>query len=156
MKGNITDTIFIVAMVFTFIVTCVLCYTILDKFGTQTAGFLNQTPVTAGKQALNILDYAAAGLLIGAALFSAISAYFIRTSPVFFIFGVIVLMVSVYAAALVSNVGYDIFNSSALSTAALTFPISMNIMQYLPYYVAILGIIIIIAMFGKGEDPRYV
>lgn len=155
-KGNVTDVIFIAILAFSFVVTCVLCYTILDKFSTDTTGILNQTPLDNAKQALNIMDYVLAGFLVGAIIFSSISAYFIRSSPVFFVFGVIVLVVAVYASAIISNLGYDIFNTAALTTAAAQYPISMNVIQYLPFYVVVMGAIILIAMFGKGENPNYV
>lgn len=150
-KGNVVDIIFIMIFVLISSVTIVLAYFILNAIDVGTPSTLNHTYFQYGLQAIGFLDYGIASLFIGMALFSIVSAYYIRTSPLFLIFGIISLAIIVWISAIVSNVSYDIVNGTTLASATTHFPITTMILQNLPLEMAVVGALIFIALYAKGD-----
>ena len=68
------------------------------------------------------------GLLGGA----AISAYFIRSHPIFMIITILLSRIYLVIGAEVSNIWAEIISEEALGNAALAFPITTTIMDNLP------------------------
>lgn len=150
-KGNVTDIIFIMAFVLVASITIILCYFILNAINVGTPASIDHTYFGYGLQAIGYMDYGIASLFIGMSLFSIISAYYIRTSPIFLIFGILSLAIITFISAYISNISYDLLNSGSIAAVSTNFPITSLILQNLPIEMALVGGLILIALYGKRD-----
>jgi hypothetical protein len=86
---------------------------------------------------------------MGLCIFSIISAFYVNSHPVFFIFSMIGLGVVILINAVISNVFWEFVNSPAISTYANSFPFMVTLMKNLPLISGIVGILIAVATHGK-------
>ena len=98
---------------------------------------------------LGKLDYIVLGLFIGLTLGIIVTGYFLGGYPIFAFFYFIVLIIGVVLSAVMSNV-WETFSTTAIfGTTINAFPLTNHLMNYLPYYCAVVGFIGIVAMFAK-------
>jgi hypothetical protein len=154
--GSATDVLFIAAMAtFLAIGFLVIHYVI----GTVTDNIVANPTVNSSSAAVsafnsmktvsNRLDYVIFALFIGMSLGLIITGYFVYGYPVFMFFYIIVNMIAVGLAAVFSNVWEEFTTNPMLATSVSAFPITSNLMAYLPYYTGIVGFIGIVVMFAK-------
>lgn len=150
-KNNIFDGMFILLITISLGILFIFCYMAISQFSSHLpSGTLNQTVIDVGKSSMLMLDYVVFGILIGLTIFSVVSAYFIRTHPIFLAGGLLFLLVGIFITGLVSDVTYDITHNAFISPYANAFPLTMLIFQYLPIIFIVITIMILVALFGKG------
>jgi hypothetical protein len=156
-----TDVLFIAAMV-TFLAVgfFVLHYVV----GEATDSIVSNPTVNSSAKAVtafnsmktvsNRLDYVVFALFIGLSLGLIITGYFVYGYPVFMFFYILVNMIAVGLSAVFSNVWETFATDPTLGSSLTAFPITSNLMTYLPYYVGVVGFIGIIVMFAKPGVSR--
>lgn len=87
-------------------------------------------------------------VLIGLSVFTIISASMVWNHPAFFIVMLFLLSVFVTLAAIVSNAYEDVTTSSQLNATTASFPKINFVMDKLPMYVAIMGMITGLVMYA--------
>lgn len=105
-------------------------------------------------------DFTFVMLFAGTWLILFVSAFFIRVNTLFIGLGVIMLILTVIMSAVFSNyfldfllAGDTIFAKLADPDVSNNYPLTIFIMQYLPYLNAILGAVLLIILYSKlGDD----
>jgi hypothetical protein len=95
------------------------------------------------------LDYVIFGLFIGLVLALLITAWFIGGNPVFMFLYFIFVVLAVVMSAILSNVWESYSGNSVFGLTIASFPITNNLLSYLPLYIGIVGFIGVVAMFAK-------
>ena len=83
---------------------------------------------------------------------SAISAFFTETHPVFFIFSIVMLGVSVMVISLFADMFAEFASSGLLLPIAGEFVLMVETIANLKVLSVIMGVVIIIALFAKRGD----
>ncbi len=107
----------------------------------------NQYPTVIDNSVLIIL----ACLMIG----TIGLALMIRVHPVFIIFFAIFLLILVIVSAVFSNIYINVANADGMTTFAENMPIMTFVICWLPWIIAILGIVLAIFMYKNYEEAQY-
>lgn len=97
----------------------------------------------------NKLDYVVFVIFIGLCLALIISGFLVGGLPVFMFIYFLVLVIGVVLGAILANVWESITTNATLTATLTSFPISNHLLLHLPIYLAVVGFIGIVAMFGK-------
>lgn len=155
-KGNVLNIPIIMGILFITVLGLIFGAFIFNRFDqiTQEQGVFKS--VNASVQAVgNVrqtfinLDAITFWIFLGFTLFLIISAYLIRTSPIFTVFLIIFVVICEIMAFIISNSYYEISNTSELTNTTISYPITNNIMNNLPLYVGIVGFLTLITLFAK-------
>lgn len=147
----------IILLVFVSAISLILVGTLWGGFLTSLSSIPGGTSgnITAATNnistALLLFDGIFLFYLIGLGMMTVVLAYYINTHPIFFIFSVLSLIISVITAALITNVFVEFGSNSVLSTAALSYPLTMTAMQNLPIFIGILGVLTMLALYRRKE-----
>jgi hypothetical protein len=120
----------------------------------RTVSQINSTPeamtaLDSTDRALNLSDYLYFSVFVGFCLFIIISGWFIGGHPIFMIFYIIFIIVSVILGAIFANTWETISAEPTFALTTSSFPLLNNIMAHLPMYLAIMGFISIVVVFAK-------
>lgn len=123
-------------------------------------GLINNTQINVSSDAVNALnttksltnrfDYLFFGLFIGLVLTIIVSGWLVGTHPIFMFFYGIFVIIAVVVSAVFSN-GWETFRSYApfITTASTQFPIMNHVLNYLPLYISVIGMLGMVVMFAK-------
>ena len=100
------------------------------------------------------LDYIVLGVMIGSIIALIITSWFIAGNPMFVFIYLIVIVIGVIMGAVLSNVWEAFTMSGQFGTTITSFPISNHVIGFLPYYVAVMGVIGLVVMFAKPAFSR--
>ena len=126
--------------------------TVVDDMVHNTG--LNQSASTVSAlggvvKTLGRLDYVVFGLFIGFVLGIMITGWFVGGNPIFAFIYFIVIVVAVILSTILSNTWESISSASIFGSTVSAFPITNNLLAYLPFYVAVVGILGLLVMFAK-------
>jgi hypothetical protein len=160
-KGSALDVLLICVVVFAFGVGFLILHfssnAIYDKLLNSTAVNSSAKTVTtlqAAKAVTAKLDYYSLAIFIGLTMALIITAWYISANPLFMGIYVIVIFIAVLIAMGLSNAWETISQRPVFVNSLAALPITNNLLSYLPYYVAVIGIIGIIVLFAKpGFNP---
>lgn len=155
-KGSARDVVFIVAVIFMFAIIFLITHfainTTVNQMINTTAINKSSDAVTALQSSQNVtnrLDYVLFALFIGLTLGLIITGWFIGGHPIFMVLYFIVIIIAVVVSTVLSNVWGDVSTASIFGSTSTSFPITNHLLNYLPIYAAVIGIIGLIVMFGK-------
>jgi len=134
---------FILYFISSTVTTQIISNPIINQSEAAVEVFQAQSKVT-GK-----LDYIIFGLFIGLVLGLIISGWFVGGNPIFMAIYFLIIMVSIAAGAVMSNVWETTTQASIFGSTVSAFPITNNLMMYLPTYMAVIGFLGMIVMFAK-------
>jgi len=145
-----------IIVVFGFILTAVLSYTVLqalldnDAVQTQLAG---QTDILeAAQNVILLLDTLSLVVLFGIMLGGLISAFLVRSHPIFFIVSFILQIFLVAVSTMFSTVYDQIASNSLLSASANQFTVGALIISNAPLIILIFTALIAIVTYGKQDS----
>lgn len=161
MKGSSSDIPFIVVGVFILGIALFTSYAVMDNYsdvmqpvlGNLTAQGINTTisneTIATGIETYDIWDSSIVFAVIMSIVATGISAFFLKTHPMFFILSLIIWVISFVIGAIFSNTFGEIASNAVFFpiTAVLTNTVTLNLNQ--PILVAIIGAIIILALYAK-------
>lgn len=101
------------------------------------------------KTVSNRLDYIIFALFLGLSLALVVSGYFVYGYPIFMFIYIIVCMLATVLSAVFSNIWEQFTTTPLLNSSLTSFPITNNLMGYLPLYIGIVSFIGIVVMFAK-------
>ena len=93
----------------------------------------------------NILAFVFFGIGIAA----IISAFFVDTSPVFFIVSMFILGIQIMIAVLLHNVFFTIVQQAVLLPIIAQFPLLATVFEYYPMFTFVMALGIVIALYMK-------
>lgn len=158
-KGNLSDLPFIIVFLFALVIVGYLSYIVVSSFADAniTAGSLGNTTVVNQTLAAGVTFFGGtldslifwAAIMLGLAL--VVSAYFIKTHPVFlFGGGIFVVIFTLIIGSGFSDIMAGITGSSALDSVRGNFAISNALFTNLPLILLFLAGLAMIALYAKG------
>lgn len=152
-KGNIIDIPYIAVIIIIFSISLLIGLHITEEIHEQAvSGQLDENITQSGLDAYKILDKAAAIFLVSAILGVAISAYFIRTHPIWFVFAIFFLAIAILVSAILGNVFHGMTTTAPLNQTAQNLPLTKYTIQHLPKLIVIGAVLIAIAMYSKIRE----
>lgn len=100
------------------------------------------------------LDYLLFGLFIALVLALIVGAFFAAYHPVFMFIYFIIVVMAVVASTIFSNVWVNVSQSSIFGDNIVSFPITNNLLTYLPVYMAVVGILGLFVMFIRRSQKE--
>jgi len=124
---------------------------VLDDFsaGVQDLENFNDTHVENTKTSIITFNEGSVFIFFGLVAAAIVSSYLLRQHPVYAIFSIILLYISAYIVATISNFFQDFTTDPQTVAAANNFPLLLTLMENIVPITFGAGIIIIIAMFAK-------
>jgi len=143
MKGTVLDTVLLPILIFGMFVGVVFGLTIMN--GINETGMLSISIPNFS----TIMDYGIVFIFFGSLIAAIISAFMIRTHPIFFVISVIMLIIISVTFPVLSNVFMGFATNSQITTYSNQLPLTLNVFANLPIFLVITGILIIIALYSK-------
>jgi len=160
MRKGVGDSIPIMIAIFIFAVTAIIVYLMLGKVNdvaiATNSSVINQTIIENGMNSFRVFDTMMPFLFIGLVIASIILLFLIPTHPIFLVVSILFWVITVIVAAQFSNVFEQFSNQSAIISSADKFPQTVYIFQNMPLIIAIIGAVMLIAMFAvwrRGGEP---
>lgn len=113
---------------------------------------VNATLDTAETKVTSMFDYLIMALFAGIFISMILLSYSVGASPIMFPLFIILWIISIVISAPISNTWITISTNSSLNSSASSMPITNNLLSYLPIYITIIGLIIIIVLYAKRRD----
>jgi len=152
MKGSVLDLPIIAIILLGGVIAVIVGFMVFSSIN-------NAWPAAAGVQSKYVLNKAVSTFTLfdqvflmgamGLCIFSIISAFYVNSHPVFFIFSMIGLGVVILINTVIANVFWEFVNAPAIATYANSFPFMVTFMKNLPLISGIVGLLIAIATHGK-------
>ena len=149
MKGSILDLLPAMAMMFILSIVLLLCWTILDSFGTSASGVMNTSLVDTGKAGLELFNAGSLILLAGIGLAIILGGFLLQSHPAFAIIGILMLIVIVFVTAQFTNFYVTFTEETSLASAVGQFDLLTLLMKNLPLFFTVIGVVFIIVAFSK-------
>lgn len=134
---------FIIFFMTTQVTTQILLIPTINESSAAVEVFNAQSKVTAK------LDYVIFGLFIGLVLGLIISGWFVGGNPIFMAIYFLIIVISVAASAILSNVWETTTTASIFGSTIVNFPITNNLLLNLPLYLGVIGFLGMVVMFAK-------
>ena len=150
MRGSVIEIIVAGITLFAFFVAAIFGYKIYTELqpafsGTGTS-IIAQGAVT---QSFVAIDYGMAFLAFGLFAAMIISAFFIDTHPVIFLVSLILFIIVIAITPILSNTSMEIATAPSLEAQSANMPVSLHIVGNFPIIAAVLGGILLIALYAK-------
>jgi len=156
-KGSIPDLVLMMVLLLVFVIVSFLALKLLNQFGDSAESEIlesetAQAIVSGGQSSIGLLDNLFVYLVIGLAVGVIALAYMLNVPTIYYPLGIIALIFIVTIAAIFSNVS-DEFTSDDTFAANESVELSLmpTIMNNLPLWISIIGIIVLIVLFAKGR-----
>lgn len=155
-KGSSNDIIFIGILVFIialalfvthFMFTTAINQIITKPYLNETASFVGAMEGT--KNMMNKFDYVIIGLFFGLSLAILITGWLVGGIPIFMIIYFLVVIIAVVLSAVLSYFWQTFSVASVFGTTINSFPMTNHLLTNLQIYVAVVGMIGMVVMFGK-------
>lgn len=161
-QGILLDFVLIPVLLCVIIFTFFVGYYVYDKFKTETTLFSgegveggsamqgeirNSIDVTTG-----MFPYLFIMILASMLVLFVISAYFIDSSVVFFVVGVIILIITLVISVPFSNFYKEFRTDSDFSNTNSAFLLPNVVMDNLPYFVFFIGGTFLLVLYGKKGE----
>lgn len=133
-------------------IVILVAFTVLDQIDDKLieklpAGADNINTVTTGFR--NVMDSVFTFIVIGSGVGAIVLAFMTESHPVFAFIGIVLVGIALLIAPTFSNVFETIGQKDIMSTAYDAFPMQKAIMENLPVYILVIGLMIAIVTYGK-------
>ena len=150
MRGQILDLIMlfvIIGIIFAGLVFGSYIYTKMeDKFPNNQVA---NTSKEALETTFSVFDYGIMFIMIGLGMSTVISAFFIKTHPMFFIASIMILAIVAMVSAPMTNAFMGMATSGILLSETEKYDVATSVVGNLPVIVAIIGVLVIVALYAK-------
>ena len=157
-KGSGFDVMQIAIILLTFSMLLLIGYKVLTELDTQFQSH-SEIPAPAKTASTTLLSYypgvldnSFLFLTIGLAIVTLVLASLVRVHPAFLIFFFIALLFFIIVSGALSNVYQEMASNPQFSALASNLLFTSAVMNYLPFIVGILGIILSIVMYKTWEN----
>lgn len=152
-KGSVLDVTFILPLIGVGIISVFVVAVILVSMEAAWP-FTGEslTVLQTGISAIYIFDQMIIWFAVGTSIFAIASAYFSRSHPIFFVFSMILLSLVIFFSAQLANALNAFIITGAFATIANNFPLVVTLVRNFPLFAMLIGILVAIAMYAKGEE----
>jgi len=155
-RGTGTDVLYLVVVLFFIGFFCFVGYFTFNRMNTLLLANSVMNSTQASRDALGSIttttskyDYFVLAVFIGFVLAILISSWFIGGNPLFMILYFVVLVGCVVGSMFLSNIWEEVTQKAIWGATITGFPITNHLITYMPVYIAVVGFLGMIAMFGK-------
>ena len=161
-RGQLTQVIFIIILLFTIGLTLLIASKILTGFWTSldeaaiTTAETNQTRV-AFDTVPATFDYGMLFVVFGLSIGLMITSFMIPSHPIFIVINFFGIYLLVFLSMTISNLYGEIIagEDSPFITEAESYPITNFLINYMPYICVIIVFFSTVIMFAKGQGGTY-
>jgi hypothetical protein len=159
-KGSLFDLIYIVPLIFIMVLIMFFVHRAWSEMSPQLAaepdfsGPEGKAAMQTATETINGFDILIPFIFIFFILIMVIMAFYVQTSPVFMFIGIFILAISLTLAVAFKDIFKDISGDSEFANETATYVASSYIMNHLPAMIAVAGLILFIALYGKWGRPR--
>lgn len=148
-KGTIIDILFITFFLAFAMIAIVITYAILASVNTGMidAG-LNTSMLQSAMGAVNNFNELMIFIYVGCGAAAVISAFAIRTHPIFFVLFLLVQIFFIALTPMVQDTYNSVMATPSMNTTAASFPVFQNIIDYLPVATLVLSTLVALVMFA--------
>lgn len=156
-NGASLDFIFIIIFILIAAISIIVGATLMNAINSsfQNSTIMTNTSKTAvddiNNRFVNIWDYSFLFLIIGLYIALMVSAYFLDTSPIFFILSLIFSIIAFFVGAILNNVFFDVASSPGLSATANKFIIIPYVMDHFLPILVFYAISFMVVMYAKNR-----
>lgn len=162
-RGSIQDLLLIGIILFFFSMLVLLCFKISDEFNTNiqsnvavisgdSDGYARQSSTKINNTFSGAVDNSFLFLAIGLSIGMLVLASLVRVHPAFIILFIIAWIFLTFLCGVFSNVYQEMADNINLSEQANKLMFIDKIMTYLPLFMGVIGIILMIVMHKVGEQ----
>lgn len=155
-KGQLLSDIFIfLIVIFAFGIITILSAKILHEYQLNTNttfGSAANNATIAGRNTVASMDGIFAFIIGAMFVVSIITAFLLRSHPIFFIVSLIVLVIVILLSAIFSNIFTQISQTNDLVNETATYTIIPGVLDKLPLFILIFGAITIIVLYAKSRS----
>jgi hypothetical protein len=152
MKGQVIEIIIFFVILGVAFIALLIGSEVYDKFlesGKWPTTSVGNATRTGVESSFDVINYGMVFLIAGFAVAMIVGAFIIRVHPIFAIASILILIFVIVVAAPISNAFMGIATSDTLSGHAEEYSIASHVMGALPLIAAVIGILVIIALFAK-------
>jgi hypothetical protein len=160
-KGSLLDVLFIGIALLVFGLGVLFAFRIYSGFDAQIQGMdvFPDEAKTASTAMVGhfsgILDKSMLFLAIGLAVVTLILATMVVVHPVFIFLYFIGLLIVIFLCGIFSNLYQEIAASSEMLAYASQLTMITNVLYYLPFFVGVFGILLMIVMYKASQGGGY-
>jgi ABC-type bacteriocin/lantibiotic exporter with double-glycine peptidase domain len=121
-----------------------------EKYSQMPLSTTEQTILNKGTAVYNVLLNSIPFIVIGSGIGAIILAFLIPSHPIFLPVSILALAIFIILSVVFSNFVWEFLNSQQIVGMANQYPLLVNVVQYLPYIIAVFGIVLIIVMYSKS------
>lgn len=147
MRGTIIDMVPLMIITFVLLVGLVAGSLLYSEF--RTEDFWDPTYTGDIDQVFSIFDYGAIFIVVALGLGVVVSAFFIRSHPIFLPISIIIFIVVVLISGVLTNAFMGYASDTSISSHANVFSNYLQFLGYVPYIVVGFGAIVLIAIYAK-------
>ena len=156
-RGSMLDLTMILVSLFLFAFITVMMYNVYGQYTdnvNEMEQFQNNYTIHVQSQTdatFSTLDFVYAFLLILFAVLAVVSAFVIRSHPIFFVVNIVMLVVLVIIGAVMANVYSDLEGETGTYFNDDNFNIIPFVMQHFPTLLLVVGALLSVAMYAKSR-----
>ena len=161
-KGSLQDVSLIGAMLLIAAVAVLIGFKVSNEINTKIQDndvLGGMAGATEAKNAMNnvnnlysgVIDNSFLLLAVGLGVIAIIFAMLVRVHPVFFVFYVILLVITIFLSGIFSNIYTKMAENPAMVDVAMQLVFVSHIMAYLPFIIGIFGFLIATVMYKNYE-----
>ena len=157
-KGSVLDLILIGVFCLVFAFSILIGFKITNEFNTQiqASADIDAQGKTAATSLLGefttTLDYGFLFFIVGLSIGVLILAALVRVHPVFIVLYVIGLFIVIFFAGIFSNIYQEMADSAEFTALAGQLLFVDKIMTFLPWFVAVVGVLLCVVMYKGYQD----
>ena len=156
--SNIIDVIYLGVFLIIIAVTMTVVLLILNQFYTNpivqsTFTAEELVPITTAQTVIGYFDYLLVFIMVLYCIAALITAYYIKTHPVFYVAMLVLQLIAVAISAVLSNLWQSIASDPILMPITNTFTYTPLILNNLPIIVLVLSSMIAIVSYSTPSNP---
>lgn len=153
-RGSVVDIFFVSIVLFAFAFGSLIGFKILDKYNdlVQASDMGEQAKDVASihqSRFIGTFDAIFGFIFFGVGMALIVSAFMVRSHPVFFFFMMLILVFFIIVWALLANIYDDAASMDAFSDIREEFVMQEYLMHFFPFALFILGLLIAIVQYSK-------
>lgn len=154
MRGTVLDIAYVAVIIVVFAIGTIIGSLILTNISNEATNqdIIDVDIINAGAQSFQVLDALYIVFVIGALMGTVVSAFFLNTHPIFFIASLFTLILLMLLAPILTNIGIDTLNSTALVNESNKFPTIILILENLPMILVAFMAMLSIVLFAKSSS----
>ncbi len=157
-KGDIKDLFLIMITLFVMAIISMIIFNVYQAYNsdmqTQNIGSDARSILNRGEESIEFLDYIFVTVLVMLVILFVVSIFMINTHPIFFVISLLLLIIGIVVSAIFSNTSNSMYSESIFTTSEQTFTFTTSIMDNLPIWILIIGVIGLIAIYAKTKWSR--